>query len=163
MDLITKKWARPAISLSGGCDSRTTLACAKNVWDKYFYFSYDSQKNEVLDMEAADDICKALNLHLIKYHVPYSDDCFESIESIRSILTWNGGGIRINNANDVRKRAFLDKEFDYDVEVKSWASEVGRARYVKRYNEKNKIREKTESKDVYNILQISFFQQNSCK
>lgn len=134
MTLIAKKWARPAISLTGGCDSKTTLACAKNVWDKYVFFSYDSQENEKPDMEAADTICKALNLNLIKYHVPYSDNCFENIEHIRAVLLWNGGNIRYNNANDVRKRAFLDNVNDFDVEVKSWASEVGRSRYTKHYN-----------------------------
>lgn len=134
MALIAKKWAKPAISLTGGCDSKTTLACSKNVWDKYLFFSYDSQKNEVPDMDAADAICKALHLHLIKYHVPYSDDYFENIESIRAVLQWNGGNIRYNNANDVRKRAFLDKVNDFDIEVKSWASEIGRARYTKHYN-----------------------------
>lgn len=134
MELIQEKWSQPAISLTGGCDSKTTLACAKNVWDKYKFFSYDSQENETPDMEAADAICKTLSLDLIKYHIPYSDDCFENIESIRAVLLWNGGNVRYNNANDVRKRAFLDNVHDFDVEVKSWASEIGRSRYTKHYN-----------------------------
>lgn len=46
-------------------------------------------------------------------------------------LWWNGGGIRINNPNDVRKRILFDIVKDFDVEVKSWASEIGRVYYSK--------------------------------
>ena len=133
MRLISEKWDRPAISLTGGCDSKTTLAGANGLYDKFLYFSYDSQPNEVPDAEAAVKICKELGLPHIFYHIPYSDDEFENIDDIRKILIWNGGDVRDNNPNDVRKRAFLDKQSDFDVEVKSWASEISRARYSKRY------------------------------
>ena len=42
MRLILKKWEKPAISLTGGVDSKTTLACAKAVQKDYTYFSYIS-------------------------------------------------------------------------------------------------------------------------
>lgn len=135
MRLIPEKWERPAISLTGGCDSKTTLAAACDVYDRYRYYSYDSQPNEYPDAEAAKAICESLGLEHIYYHIPYEDSAFENIESIRSIMMWNGGNVRYNNPNDVRKRIYLDKKDDYDVEVKSWASEVGRARYSKRYGD----------------------------
>ena len=134
MKMIPQKWSKPAISLTGGCDSKTTLACAKAYWDKYRFFSYDSQKHEVPDMKAADTICKALSLDLIKYRIPYSDAEFDGIENLREIFWWNGGDILANNPNDVRKRVFLDRVQDFDIEVKSWASEVGRSRYTKHYD-----------------------------
>ncbi len=133
MAAIAAKWERPAISLTGGCDSKTTLAAANGIYDKFQYFSYDSQPNERPDAEAAVAICKALGLRHTLYEIPYEDEAFDNIEGIRAILIWNGGDIRDNNPNDVRKRAYLDKRNDFDVEVKSWASEVCRARYSKRY------------------------------
>ena len=42
MQLIAEKWNKPAISLTGGCDSKTTLSCANGVYDKFLYFSYIS-------------------------------------------------------------------------------------------------------------------------
>lgn len=134
MELIAKKWKRPAISLTGGCDSKTTLACAKGIYDRYRYFSYDSQKNELPDAIAAKSICDSLGLPHTLYSISYDDSEFEGIEGVRAVLEWNGGNVRYNNPNDVRKRIFLDKIDDFDIEVKSWASEVGRARYTKRYS-----------------------------
>lgn len=134
MEIIPKKWQHPAISLTGGCDSRTTLACASKNYGDYAFFSYISQENERPDAEAASDICKKLSLPHVIYNIPENDSEIDGIEGIRAVLLWNGGNVRYNNPNDVRKRAVLDKTFDYDVEVKSWASEVGRARYTKRYN-----------------------------
>lgn len=139
MTLISQKWARPAISLTGGCDSKTTLACACDNYDKYTYFSYDSQKNERPDALAAAQICRALGLPHTFYKIPYEDADIENIEAIRAVLLWNGGNVRYNNANDVRKRAYLDRLDDFDVEVKSWASEIGRSRYTKRYNGRRKF------------------------
>lgn len=134
MELIAKKWNRPAISLTGGCDSRTTLACTRNVYDKYSYFSYDSQSNEKPDAQAAAKICEALELPHTIYEIPYEDEFFDNIEDVRKVLIWNRGNIIFNNPNDVRKRIFLDCIDSFDVEIKSWASEVGRSRYTKRYN-----------------------------
>ncbi|MBR4881509.1 MAG: hypothetical protein IKU19_06210, partial [Clostridia bacterium] len=134
MGQIADKWQRPAISLTGGCDSKTTLAAASDIYDRFKYFSYDSQANELPDAVAAQETCKALNLEHIFYKIPYEDEAFENIEGIRAVMLWNCGDVRYNNPNDVRKRAYLDKINDFDVEIKSWASEVGRARYTKRYN-----------------------------
>lgn len=134
MRLIPEKWKRPAISLTGGCDSRTTLACACGVYDKYTYFSYDSQKKESVDAIAALKLSKELDLPFTYYKIPTNDAEFAGIDNYRAVLLWNGGDIRYNNAPDVRKRVFFSSIDDFDVEVKSWVSEIGRARYTKRYN-----------------------------
>ena len=146
MRVIAEKWERPAVSLTGGCDSRTTLSAANGMYDRFSYFSYDSQPNEKPDADAAQIICKNLGLPHTVYNIPYSDDAFGNIEEIRQILIWNGGDIRDNNPNDVRKRAYLDKTDDFDVEVKSWASEIGRARYSKRYAGKRSFGKPTPRK-----------------
>ena len=69
MALIPKKWERPAISLTGGCDSKTTLACARGNYEKYTYFSYDSQKNELPD--ASREVRKGELL--FEQHSPHVD------------------------------------------------------------------------------------------
>lgn len=134
MELISLKWDRPAISLTGGCDSKTTLACATGLYDRFQYFSYVSSEEEKVDAEAAAEICKAINLEHKIYYIPDKDEECPDIEDVRRILWWNGGGIRINNPNDVRKRILFDIVKDFDVEVKSWASEIGRAYYSKRFH-----------------------------
>ena len=134
MLLITKKWKKPAISMTGGCDSKTTLSCAKGLYDKFFYFSYISSEAEQVDAEAAHQICEVLKLKHQIYQIPQNDDAFNNIEEIREILEWNTGNIIPNNKNDVRKRAFFADIQDFDVEVKSWVSEIGRAYYSKRFN-----------------------------
>ena len=57
MKLIHKKWDKPAISLTGGCDSKTTLACTKGEYENYNYFSYISNDSEEVDAIAAKKIC----------------------------------------------------------------------------------------------------------
>lgn len=146
MRLIPQKWSRPAISLTGGCDSKTVLAAACDVYDEYRYFSYDSQPNEKPDAAAAKQICNELGLPHIFYEIPYEDEAFENIEGISSILMWNGGNVRHTNLNDVRKRAYLDKISDFDVEVKSWSSEVGRRKTTRRYNNKKSFGKPTPRK-----------------
>lgn len=136
MKLICKKFNKPAISLTGGCDSKTTLACAKGYYDKYKYFSYISSMEEEVDAKAARDICKKLNLKHKIYNIPNDNDEIKDLYITRNILLWNCGNMRKNNENDVRKRHFFLDVNDFDVEVKSWVSEIGRAYFSKRFANK---------------------------
>lgn len=139
MVLVSKKWNKPAISMTGGCDSKTTLACTNGLYDSFSYFSYTSSDSEQVDADAAHVICKAIGQEHTIYQVSDKDADFANIEELRAILFWNCGGIRQSNRNDVRKRClFLDTP-DFDVEVKSWASEIGRAYYSKRFNKRKKF------------------------
>lgn len=142
LELIAKKWEKPAISMTGGCDSKTTLACASGLYNKFSYFSYTSSESEDVDAKAAHAICKALDLKHDTYVISQEDRDFNRIEEIRSILEWNTGNIIPINKNDVRKRAFFADIEDFDVEVKSWVSEVGRSYYSKRFNGRTKFGEK---------------------
>lgn len=132
--MITRKWQKPAISMTGGCDSKTTLSCAKGLYDKFSYFSYQSSEAEQVDADAAKAICNALGLEHKTYVIPENESEIEDVPETGKLLRWNTGDIRNSNANDIRKRAYFRKNFDYDVEVKSWASEIGRAYYSKRFN-----------------------------
>lgn len=146
--LIAEKWQRPAISMSGGCDSKTTLACASGLYEKFSYFSFISSDEEKVDAEAANRICHAVLPvgggyceHRI-YEIPNDDSVFDDIEEQREILWYNCGSMRRNNLNDVRKRCYFAGVDDFDIEVKSWASEIGRAYYSKRFNNRKKFPEK---------------------
>lgn len=134
MLLIPKKWNKPAIFMTGGCDSKTTLSCAIENYDKYSYFSYISSDSEKVDADAAHIICNALGLKHTVYKIPNDDSEFANIEDSKAILYWNTGGIIPINKNDVRKRMFFADKDSFDVEVKSWASEIGRAYFSKRFN-----------------------------
>jgi len=133
MELIAAKWPRPAISLTGGCDSKTTLACAKGLYDRFSYFSYISSEAEKVDADAAHSICEHLGLPHTVYEIPAEDSAFSDIEEVRETLRINSGCIGGSNDNDVRKRAFFAQKDDFDIEVKSWVSECGRAYYNKRF------------------------------
>ena len=132
MELIASKWEKPAISLTGGCDSKTTLACSNGLYDRFRYFSYISSDSEKVDAEAAQKICEALGLEHKTYVIP--EDGINHTEEVAEILNWNTGNIRYSHDNDVRKRIVFADTVDFDVEVKSWASEIGRAYYSKRFN-----------------------------
>lgn len=134
MRLISRKWERPAISLTGGCDSRTTLACARDDYDRFRYFSYVSSESEAVDAEAAAKLCRALGLRHTTYHIPERDDELPGVPAAREILHRNTGNVSFSNKNDVRKRVFFADTDDFDVEVKSWASEIGRSYYSKRFH-----------------------------
>ena len=134
MRLIAKKWKRPAISLTGGCDSKTTLACAHEIYDKFLYFSYVSSEAEAVDAKAAETICKAIDREHRTYYIPDTDAEVRNAAEVREILRWNTGDTGYSNPNDVRKRIFFAETDDFDVEVKSWASEIGRSYYSKRFN-----------------------------
>lgn len=133
MKLIHKKWERCAISLTGGCDSKTTLSCTNGVYNKYSYFSYISSDAEKIDAKAAQKICSILDIDHHTYRISNNDNDYKNILSIDKIMEYNCGSIGKNNPNDIRKRAFFIGCSDFDVEVKSWVSEVARAYYHKRF------------------------------
>jgi hypothetical protein len=146
MRLISLKFKRPAISLTGGCDSKTTLACANGLYDKFQIFSYVSSSEEQVDADAAKQICDAIGHEHKTYHIPANDSAYSDIEITREILNWNTGDLRRSNLNDVRKRRFFEDIDDFDVEVKSWVSEIGRAYFSKRFNGRKKFGKPTARK-----------------
>lgn len=133
LELIAQKWDRPAISTTGGCDSKTTLACASKHFEKFRYYSYISSDSEKVDAEAAHKICDNLGLKHDIHIISDRDSDYPDVEIVRALLFWNSGGILMPNKNDVRKRCYFMQCNDFDVEVKSWASEIGRAYYSKRF------------------------------
>lgn len=140
MALIPLKWERPAISLTGGCDSKTTLACANGQYDRYRYFSYISSEAEAVDAHGAHTICERLGLSHEIYEIPEST---EDQGLVREILRVNQGDIGTPKMREVQKRAFLAQRDDFDIEVKSWVSEIARAYYQKRFAKRDFPKEPT--------------------
>lgn len=135
MSLIAQKWQSPAISMTGGMDSKATLAAAHGQYDRFRYFSYISMAGEVPDAEAAHRIADALGIHHRIDRISDRDSDFADTAEISAILYHNFGRIGPVNPNDVRKRAYYaqDENRGFDVEIKSWVSEIGRANYYKKF------------------------------
>lgn len=136
MNLISKKWNHPAISMTGGMDSKATLACANGLYDKFRYYSYDSMYGDKPDAEAASLIAKSIGVNHDTYIISENDNDFENLSEITKIMEHNLGDIGKVNSNDVRKRIYFMNTNKFDVEVKSWVSEVGRANYYKKFGKK---------------------------
>lgn len=132
MSLIALKWNKPSISMTGGCDSQTTLACANGHYGDFGYFSYLSSPVEAVDVEAADSISQALDLPREVIEVPVAEIAKrDDFEIISAILEFNNGDLGPLKRQEVAKRIVL-RESDVEVEVKSWASETARAYFHKR-------------------------------
>lgn len=136
MNLISKKWKKPAISLTGGTDSKTTLACAIDDYDKFSYFSFISMPGEKIDAEAAHKICDTIGLKHTIYNINPDKNNYPDFDMVKNILRMNLGNIGDSNENDICKRIFLSNVDDFDVEIKSWVSEVARANYYKKFGKK---------------------------
>ena len=139
MELISKKWSDKKISISvtGGRDSMTTLACTKGNYDKYSYFSYISNDEEAVDAYAARDILNSLGLKHEVFQIPEECEEYRDLDEFEKIMECNAGCIGKNNRNDLRKRLYFCSYPPCDIEVKSWVNEIGRARCYERFNKKS--------------------------
>lgn len=131
--LISQKWAEPAISMTGGMDSKGTVAAANGIYDKFNYFSYVSIYGEQIDAEAAHKIAAAIGVKHRIDKIPVDNADYPDIEIVRRLIQHNFGHIGKQNENDVRKRIFYQSAPYFDVEVKSWVSEIARANYYKKF------------------------------
>ena len=138
MSLIAKKWPdkKVSISVTGGRDSMTTLACTNGNYDKYSYFSYISNDEESVDAYAARDILKSLGLQHELYQIPEDWEGYRNLEVFEKIMECNAGCIGKNNRNDLKKRLYFCSNPPCDIEVKSWVNEIGRGRCYDRFNKK---------------------------
>ena len=150
----TKKWERCTISLSGGTDSKTTLACANGLYDRYSYFSFHSKPQELVDAEGAKKICDRIGLKHTLYHIP-EDNCeIKDFEFVKKILQHNTSYFVNLSDNEIRKYSYLHDLDAYDIEMKSWASEVTRVFLERKYQIKMP---KVLSERHCSIFQTRFF------
>ena len=132
MELVAQKWDNPGISLTGGTDSRTTLAASRGLHDRFRYFTFCSNKEEGVDYLAAQKISRKLGLRHDLHMIPGSPEDIPGYASHREVVHHNSGYVRQNAENDLRKLAYFANSTPYDVDVKSWASEIGRSNFCKR-------------------------------
>lgn len=137
MILITRKWEKPWISLTGGIDSNTTFAAANGLYDKFETFSYLSAEKEVPDAAAAEKIAKAFNVKHNVFNIPENNTDLEDYDLKVEIQAHNSGYVAKRKDNESRKRIYLEQNCGCDVEVKSWASETIRCYWYKHYGRKS--------------------------
>lgn len=135
LDLIAKKWPRTAVSVTGGRDSKGSLAAAAHLGDTVQYYSYNSQHAEKVDCDAAKRICDSVGVTHTAYDIPLDRELYPEYDLAKAILCVNSNRKYFNH-NDIMKRIYFRRLHPFDVEVKSWTSEIGRAFYYKRYGVK---------------------------
>lgn len=133
IEMISQKWEKPALSLSGGVDSKTTLACANGLYDKFQYYSFASKPSEKLDADAAAEICRRLQIPQTYYEVPQNPAALPDYVFLSRLIDHNTAYLMKLNDNEVRKYIYFSQKKDFDVEVKSDSSEIGRAIMQRKY------------------------------
>ncbi len=128
-----KKWERKAISLTGGTDSKTTLSCASGLYDEFSYFSFYSKPQELVDAEGAKKLCAQLGLEHTFYPIPENNENIQDFDFLKKLLQHNTNYIVNLADNEIRKYIYLRELNAYDVELKSWASEVARVFFERKY------------------------------
>lgn len=127
IELCTKKWNTPAISITGGMDSKTTLSCANGLYDKYKCYTFHSKPQEEEDAKVAEKICNKIGIKHKIYPIASKNEDVEHYEILKQIIYHNASYIGKPKDNEVRKFIYLNKLNEFDVELKSWVSEIGRA------------------------------------
>jgi hypothetical protein len=156
--LCTDKW-KCSVSLTGGIDSKMTLAAANELYDKLNYFSFISSEAEGKDARAAHEICLNLGLEHTIYTIPENESEIKDFGVIAEIMNHNQGYIRRKTGSDARKRAYLANHADIGLEIKSHVSEVGRAFYYKKLG-KRKFRFPLTPRDMSNLAKRNFFNRS---
>lgn len=136
LELSAEKWPRVAVSVTGGRDSKGSLAASVHIKDRLQYFSYNSQPAEKVDCDAAHAICQAAGVEHTVYDIPLDRSVYPEYDLVRAILCVNSNRKRFNH-NDIMKRIYFRREHPFDAEVKSWTSEIGRAFCYVRYGTKH--------------------------
>lgn len=158
MSLISDKYQNSAISMTGGMDSKTTLAAAVDKYDKFFLYSYITMFGDERDAVAAHEIAKHIGVNHSIINISENDSDFKNINIVREILQHNNGNYKLND-NDVRKRAFFAENHLFDIEVKSWVSEIARSNYYKKFGLK-KMPKHLSARNMTSMYKIFLWQRH---
>ena len=80
---------------------------------------------------AAKMIADHFGLKHHEFHIPNNNEDVENFSNILEVLRHNNGYVAELKENEARKRMYLRKHAQCDVEVKSWVSETIRAYWYK--------------------------------
>ena len=155
--LAIQKWPRAGLSLTGGTDSQTAFACAKPYYGSFFCYSFESKESEKQDADAAEKICAAAGVEHHRYLIPEDPDEIGDYAFLHQIIEHNTSHICKLHPNEIRKYIWLRRQNDFDVEIKSDMSEVGRA-YLSRKYEKVRL-PRTLAPRHMTILQGRYFME----
>lgn len=131
--LAKRKWPRLAISLTGGMDSKFTFACSKDLYNSIFCYSFVSKESERIDAIAASEICKKVGIQHHCYQIPINEDEIEDYDFLQKIIEHNTSYLCKLHPNEKRKYIYLERQNDFDTEIKSDMSEVARAYTTRKY------------------------------
>lgn len=132
LEITSRKWGSPAISLTGGTDSQTTLAASVGSRTRLKFFTFASNVEEAHDLRAAHDLAAHLGLDHSAYMIPESEESIPGYRELAAVVQHNAAYVRANAANDLRKMAFFALNPACEVDVKSWVSEIARSNFSKR-------------------------------
>lgn len=131
--LTIEKWQRPALSLTGGMDSRAALACTAGFTDRFEIFSFDCKEQERLDSAAAKNICDSLGVSHVQYHVPDTNRDLPDYDVQKTLVDHSTSYVMNLSDEEMRKIIYLRQAIHFDVEAKSDAAEIGRVFYERKY------------------------------
>ncbi len=131
--LILEKWDNVSVSLTGGTDSKTTLASANGYYDKLGYFSFISKEAEGIDARAAHDICCRLGLEHRMHSIPDDNSEIEDFEVLKAIMEHSIGYIMNLPDYETRKYIYLYRLNAFTTEIKSQISEIVRVFFERKY------------------------------
>ncbi len=136
IELAKKKWANCAISLSGGTDSKTTLACANGLYDGLQFFSFQSKDTEITDSNAARVICDKIGVKHDIYPIPAENSEIEDFDDLKAIIVHSYGYVRGLKDSEIRKHICMYRWDYFETEIKSWISEIVRVFFERKYGAK---------------------------
>ena len=137
MYLVSHKWNKPQISLTGGIDSNTTFAAANGLYSRIEAFSYLASEKERPDCQAAKRISDRFSVPWTLYSIPQNNGDVALFAVRKAVLMHNNGYVAATPDHELRKRMVLRDRFTGDVEVKSWVSETVRGYWYKHYERKS--------------------------
>ena len=106
LEITSRKWESPAISLTGGTDSQTTLAASVGSRTRLKFFTFASNDEEAHDLRAAQDLAAHLGLDHSAYMIPESE---ESIPGYRELADRIHGIVPVDavgSIEEVRERVY---------------------------------------------------------
>lgn len=132
LEITSEKWSMPAVSLTGGIDSQTTLAATVSCRAKMKFFTFASSREEARDLDAARKLALHLGLDHSAYSIPEDEEAIPCHQELAAVIRHNAAYVRANAANDLRKLAYFANYPACEVDVKSWVSEITRSNFSKR-------------------------------